>query len=106
MLTFYWSIPLAFGRTFDRSTDVKSVIITLSTKYMLVPSSSRTAVARDMATKVLENERARRLDHCATVIQKNLKATYYRRRYLKARDAILFAQYTIDLTKDVQEEDS
>tara|TARA_R110002060_G_scaffold50670_2_gene61571 strand:- start:272 stop:424 length:153 start_codon:yes stop_codon:yes gene_type:complete len=33
---------------------------------------------------LLENERARRLDYCATVIQKNLKAMYYRRRYLKA----------------------
>ncbi|KAH6714734.1 hypothetical protein BKA61DRAFT_605748 [Leptodontidium sp. MPI-SDFR-AT-0119] len=90
---------------------------------MLVPSSSWTAVDRDMANKVLtamleaskgqaldmyrlglieifigvntlallENERARRIDHCAIVIQKNVKATYYRRRYLKARDAILFA---------------
>ncbi|KAH9204065.1 hypothetical protein DL95DRAFT_529407 [Leptodontidium sp. 2 PMI_412] len=44
---------------------------------------------------LLENERARRLDHCATVIQKNLKATYCRHRYLKARDAILFTQSII-----------
>ncbi|PVH67756.1 hypothetical protein DL98DRAFT_637461 [Cadophora sp. DSE1049] len=43
----------------------------------------------------LENARIRRLDHCATAIQKNLKATYYRRRYLKARDAIIFTQFII-----------
>ncbi|CZT52853.1 uncharacterized protein RSE6_14241 [Rhynchosporium secalis] len=41
---------------------------------------------------LLENERARRLDHYATVLQKNLKATFYRLRYRKARDAILFGQ--------------
>lgn len=40
----------------------------------------------------LENLRTKRLDHCATVIQKNLKATYYRRKYLETRNAILFIQ--------------
>ncbi|KAH7403809.1 hypothetical protein BKA64DRAFT_460938 [Cadophora sp. MPI-SDFR-AT-0126] len=44
---------------------------------------------------LLENERARRLDHCAPVVQKNLKAKYYRLRYLKAREAILFGQSII-----------
>jgi myosin-5 len=40
----------------------------------------------------LENFRTRRLNHCATMIQKNLKAKYYRRKYLEARNAILLIQ--------------
>jgi myosin heavy subunit len=40
----------------------------------------------------LENLRTTRLNHCATVIQKNLKAKYYRRKYLEARNAILLIQ--------------
>jgi myosin heavy subunit len=42
----------------------------------------------------LENLRITRLNHCATVIQKNLKAKYYRRKYLEARNAILLIQQT------------
>ena len=38
----------------------------------------------------LENLRTTYLNHYATVIQKNLKATYYRRKYLETRNAILF----------------
>jgi myosin-5 len=37
----------------------------------------------------LENLRTTRLNHCATVIQKNLKAKYYRRKYLETQNAIL-----------------
>ena len=40
----------------------------------------------------LENLRTNRLNECATMIQKNLKAKFYRRRYLEARDAIIRAQ--------------
>jgi len=40
----------------------------------------------------LENLRITRLNHCATMIQKNLKAKYYRRTYLEARSAILLIQ--------------
>ena len=40
----------------------------------------------------LDNLRTTRLNHCATVIQKNLKAKYYRRKYLEARIAILLIQ--------------
>jgi hypothetical protein len=40
----------------------------------------------------LENLRMMRLNYCATVIQKNLKATYYRRKYLETRNAILLIQ--------------
>ncbi|CZR60102.1 uncharacterized protein PAC_09997 [Phialocephala subalpina] len=40
----------------------------------------------------LENLRTTRLNHCATMIQKNLKAKYYRRKYLEARNAILLFQ--------------
>jgi myosin-5 len=40
----------------------------------------------------LENLRTNRLNDCAIMIQKNLKAKYYRRKYLDARDAILLFQ--------------
>jgi myosin heavy subunit len=40
----------------------------------------------------LENLRTTRLGHCATVIQKSLKARYCRRKYLEARDAIILTQ--------------
>ena len=36
---------------------------------------------------ILENLRTTCLNHCATVIQKNLKAKYYCRKYLEARSA-------------------
>ena len=41
----------------------------------------------------LENLKTARLKYCATVIQKNPKATYYRRKYLEARRAILLIQF-------------
>ncbi|KAJ6179137.1 Dilute [Penicillium mononematosum] len=40
----------------------------------------------------LENLRTSRLNECAIMIQKNLRAKYYRRRYLDARDSILTTQ--------------
>lgn len=40
----------------------------------------------------LENLRTSRLDECAILIQKNLKARYYRRQYLDAREAIIQSQ--------------
>jgi myosin V len=40
----------------------------------------------------LENLRTNRLNDCAIMIQKNLKAKYYRRKYLEARNAILLFQ--------------
>ena len=40
----------------------------------------------------LENLRTNRLNDCAIMIQKNLKAKYYRRKYLEARNAILYFQ--------------
>ncbi|EHL01701.1 putative Myosin-2 [Glarea lozoyensis 74030] len=40
----------------------------------------------------LENLRTNRLNDCAIMIQKNLKAKYYRRKYLEARAAILSVQ--------------
>ena len=40
----------------------------------------------------LENLRTNRLNDCAIMIQKNLKAKYYRRKYLDARNAILLFQ--------------
>ncbi|KAH8598030.1 putative myosin MYO2 [Bisporella sp. PMI_857] len=40
----------------------------------------------------LENLRTTRLNDAATMIQKNLKAKYYRRKYLEARNAILLFQ--------------
>jgi len=40
----------------------------------------------------LENLRTNRLNDAATMIQKNLKAKYYRRKYLEARDAVLLFQ--------------
>jgi myosin-5 len=88
---------------------------------MLVPSSSRTSDIRDVANNILmkslgagsshdldkdgttilfragalaflENLRTSRLNACAIMIQKNLKAKYYRRRYLEARNAMLLVQ--------------
>lgn len=40
----------------------------------------------------LENLRTNRLTECAIMIQKNLKANYYRQRYLEARESILAFQ--------------
>jgi myosin-5 len=40
----------------------------------------------------LENLRTSRLNECAIMIQKNLKAKYYRRRYLEAREAVIVTQ--------------
>ncbi|CAL3965931.1 unnamed protein product [Diplocarpon coronariae] len=40
----------------------------------------------------LENLRTNRLNDCAIMIQKNLKANYYRRKYLDARNAVLLFQ--------------
>ncbi|CAK7204161.1 Myosin type-2 heavy chain 1 [Sporothrix eucalyptigena] len=40
----------------------------------------------------LENLRTTRLNDCATLIQKNLRAKYYRRRYLAARESIIKVQ--------------
>lgn len=40
----------------------------------------------------LENLRTNRLNDCAILIQKNLKAKYYRRRYLEAREAVILTQ--------------
>lgn len=42
----------------------------------------------------LENLRTNKLNDCAIMIQKNLKAKYYRRRYLEARQAIVSFQAT------------
>lgn len=41
---------------------------------------------------LMENKRTARLNEAAIMIQKNLLARYYRRRYLEAREAILFSQ--------------
>ncbi|EDN90804.1 hypothetical protein SS1G_00204 [Sclerotinia sclerotiorum 1980 UF-70] len=43
----------------------------------------------------LENLRTNRLNDCAIMIQKNLKAQYYRRKYLDARSAILTFQSAV-----------
>ena len=40
----------------------------------------------------LENLRTNRLNECAIMIQKNLRCIYYRRKYLEARQSILFFQ--------------
>ncbi|KAK0651973.1 putative myosin MYO2 [Cercophora newfieldiana] len=40
----------------------------------------------------LENLRTNRLNDCAILIQKNLKAKYYRKRYLEARNSIIAVQ--------------
>ena len=43
----------------------------------------------------LENLRTNRLNECAIMIQKNLKAKFYRRRYLEARDAVIQTQAAV-----------
>lgn len=40
----------------------------------------------------LENLRTNRLNDCAILIQKNLRAKYYRRRYLDARESVIRSQ--------------
>lgn len=90
--------------------------------YMLVPSERWTAEIREMANAILqkalgeasgqakyqlgltkiffragmlafmENLRTERLNACAVMIQKNLKAKYYRNRYLEARASIISFQ--------------
>ena len=44
---------------------------------------------------LMENKRTARLNEAAIMIQKNLLARYYRRRYLEARESILFSQAQI-----------
>ncbi|KAF5010485.1 hypothetical protein FDECE_3377 [Fusarium decemcellulare] len=54
----------------------------------------------------LENLRTTRLNDCAIMIQKNLRAKYYRRRYLEAREAVIRTQSAIrswKARKQVQE---
>lgn len=46
----------------------------------------------DFKLAYLENLRTSRLNDCAILIQKNLRAKYYRRRYLEARAAIIAVQ--------------
>lgn len=43
----------------------------------------------------LENLRTNRLNECAIMIQKNLKAKFYRRRFLEAREAIIQSQSAV-----------
>ncbi|KAF7562571.1 hypothetical protein G7046_g1555 [Stylonectria norvegica] len=43
----------------------------------------------------LENLRTTRLNDCAILIQKNLRAKYYRRRYLDARESVIRTQSAI-----------
>ena len=43
----------------------------------------------------LENLRTNRLNECAIMIQKNLKAKFYRRRYLEARESVIRTQSAI-----------
>ncbi|KAF4120136.1 myosin V [Geosmithia morbida] len=43
----------------------------------------------------LENLRTNRLNECAILIQKNLRAKYYRRRFLDAREAIVLTQAAV-----------
>jgi myosin-5 len=43
----------------------------------------------------LENLRTNRLNECATMIQKNLKAKFYRNKYLEAREAIVITQAAV-----------
>lgn len=43
----------------------------------------------------LENLRNKRLNECATMIQKNLKAKFYRRQYLETRQSIIQAQAAV-----------
>ncbi|GKT50255.1 myosin-2 [Colletotrichum spaethianum] len=54
----------------------------------------------------LENLRTNRLNDCAILIQKNLRAKFYRRRYLEARNAIVTFQSAVrayNARKQVQE---
>ncbi|KAF4779118.1 hypothetical protein HER10_EVM0001155 [Colletotrichum scovillei] len=54
----------------------------------------------------LENLRTNRLNDCAILIQKNLRAKFYRRRYLEARKAIVTFQSAVrayNARKQVQE---
>ncbi|KAL9090423.1 MAG: hypothetical protein Q9159_001952 [Coniocarpon cinnabarinum] len=44
---------------------------------------------------LMENKRTTRLNEAAIMIQKNLLAHYYRRRYLEARESVLFSQAQI-----------
>lgn len=43
----------------------------------------------------LENLRTNRLNECAILIQKNLKAKYYRKKYLQARESIISIQAAV-----------
>ncbi|KAL2259126.1 hypothetical protein VTK26DRAFT_7319 [Humicola hyalothermophila] len=51
----------------------------------------------------LENLRTNRLNECAILIQKNLKAKYYRKRYLIARDSIVAFQALVRAFKARQQ---
>jgi myosin-5 len=83
-------IPLS-----SRISDIRDMVNNILTKS-LGPGSSNdldkdgtTILFRASVLVFLENLRTSRLNAYAIMIQKNLKAKYYYRRYLEARNAML-----------------
>ncbi|KAH9203502.1 hypothetical protein DL95DRAFT_418987 [Leptodontidium sp. 2 PMI_412] len=85
----------------SRTSEVRDIASKILTKVFGVSKSEGLDKYRLGLTEIyfganmlafLENLRTTRLNHCATVIQKNLKANYHRRRYLEARSAAVLIQ--------------
>ena len=83
-------IPLS-----SRTLDIWDILNNILTKSLRASSShdldkDETIILFYASALVfLENLRTSRLNTYAIMIQKNLKAKYYRRRYLEARNAML-----------------
>lgn len=83
------------------TSEIKGMADAILTKALGISSGQRSDKYQLGLTKIffragmlafLENLRTSRLNECAVLIQKNLKAKYYRRRYLWARESIILCQ--------------
>ena len=77
------------------TSDIRDVANNILTKSLRAGSShdldkdGTIILSRASALAFLENLRTSRLNAYAIIIQKNLKAKYYRQKYLEARNAML-----------------
>ncbi|KAE8440719.1 hypothetical protein EG329_006770 [Mollisiaceae sp. DMI_Dod_QoI] len=85
----------------SRTSDVRDMAITVLTRVLGTSKSEGLDTYQLGLTEIffsansvalLENLRTMRLDHYATMVQKNLKAKYSRRKYLEVRKAISLIQ--------------
>ena len=98
-LRYYMLVPSA-----QWTSDIQGMANAILTKALGATSGNGSDKYQLGLTKIffragmlafLENLRTSRLNECAILIQKNLRAKYYRRRYLWARESIIRCQSLI-----------